>query len=258
MNPANPPRRYRFLVTAGNTRERIDDVRDWGNVFTGNTGYDIARALASAGETELLTSNRFHIAEVTAGGGAATPFPLRATGFTTHEELKVQLSRLMDRAKYDAVFMTAAVADYRPERVFEVLQRRPDPAGGQGVETWTVRDVQAGKVKSHFGQIAVLGGRTEKLVDLFRATWGHRGLLVKFKLEVGIDRDELLRVAEASRRASNADYLVANTLDMVQGPGAGAYLLGEGSQEWVPRPDLPARMLALARSALGPPALDRT
>ena len=34
-NPARPPR---FLVTAGNTRERIDRVRDWGNVFTGNTG----------------------------------------------------------------------------------------------------------------------------------------------------------------------------------------------------------------------------
>ena len=83
---------------------------------------------------------------------------------------------------------------------------------------------------------------------------------MKFKLEVGIGRDELLRVAEASRRASNADYLVANTLDMVQGPGAGAFLLGEGGHEWVARRDLPARMLALARSALAlaPPARDRT
>ncbi len=27
----------RFLVTAGNTREMIDRVRDWGNIFTGNT-----------------------------------------------------------------------------------------------------------------------------------------------------------------------------------------------------------------------------
>ena len=32
----SPP--CRFLVTAGNTRERIDRVRDWGNIFTGNTG----------------------------------------------------------------------------------------------------------------------------------------------------------------------------------------------------------------------------
>ena len=257
MNPANPPRRYRFLVTAGNTRERIDAVRDWGNVFTGNTGYDIARALASAGETELLTSNRFHLAELSspgrsAAGAPATPFPLRATGFTTHEELKVQLSRLMDRAKYDAVFMTAAVADYRPERVFEVLERRSEPARGDGHETWVVRDAQAGKVKSTFGQIAVLGGRTEKLVDLFRTAWGHHGLLVKFKLEVGITREELLQVGEASRRATGADYLVANTLDMVQGAERGAYLLGDAGHEWVPRSQLAQRMLALATAETRP------
>ena len=39
--------------------------------------------------------------------------------------------------------------------------------------------------------------------------------LVKFKLEVGLSREELIRVAEASRKSSGADYLVANTLDMV-------------------------------------------
>ena len=27
-----------FLVTAGSTREKIDQVRDWGNIFTGKTG----------------------------------------------------------------------------------------------------------------------------------------------------------------------------------------------------------------------------
>ena len=42
----------RFLVTAGNTREMIDRVRDWGNVFTGNTGFAIAQALAAHGEVE--------------------------------------------------------------------------------------------------------------------------------------------------------------------------------------------------------------
>ena len=53
----------RFLVTAGNTRERIDEVRDWGNIFTGNTGFRIARALSEVGDVDLLTSNRGHIAE---------------------------------------------------------------------------------------------------------------------------------------------------------------------------------------------------
>jgi phosphopantothenoylcysteine decarboxylase/phosphopantothenate--cysteine ligase len=137
--------RPRYLVTAGNTREMIDRVRDWGNIFTGNTGYDIARALADAGgEVDLVTSNRTHLAEV----AAAPPRPhgvVRANGFTSHAELKSALAALMTRRTYDAVFMTAAVADYAPARVYEVLSRSP---GEGGEETWTVRDAHAGKVSS--------------------------------------------------------------------------------------------------------------
>ena len=232
-----PPR---FLVTAGNTRERIDAVRDWGNVFTGNTGFAIAQALSAVGEVDLLTSNRAHLASL------AGTFSIHASGFTSHEELKGSLAAVMSRHRYAAVFMTAAVADYKPRRVYEVLERRP--AGEGETEQWVVRDVQAGKVKSSFQSIAVLGERTEKLVDLFRGEWGYRGLLVKFKLEVGIAREELLRVAEASRTASGADYLVANTLDMVEGAEAGAYLLGATGHEWVPRASLAARLVKLVQS----------
>ena len=232
----------RFLITAGNTREKIDAVRDWGNVFTGNTGLRIARALAAVGGVDLLTSNRGHLQELSTP--ASDPIPVIGHPFTTHAELQGLLANLIARQSYDAVFMTAAVADYRPVRTFEVVERR---RGIDGAETWTVRDAQAGKVKSSHAAIAVLGERTEKLVDLFRTEWGHRGLLVKFKLEVGVPRDELIRIGQASRRASGADYLVANTLDMVGGPSAGAFLLGDALEEWVPRDALPSRLVALVR-----------
>jgi phosphopantothenoylcysteine synthetase/decarboxylase len=234
----------RFLVTAGNTREKIDAVRDWGNMFTGNTGLAIAKALASVGEVDLLTSNRAHIEELSRA--PAAPFPIHASGYFSHEQLKGSLAALMARAAYDAVFMTAAVADYRPSGVYEVLERNLADAGH---ETWVVRDVQAGKVKSTYGTIAVLGRPTEKLVDLFRAEWRHRGLLVKFKLEVGVSPEELVRIGEASRRASGANYLVANALAMLHGDAAGAYLLSDAGHEWVARGDLPARMVQIVTSA---------
>jgi phosphopantothenoylcysteine synthetase/decarboxylase len=227
----------RFLVTAGNTREPIDRVRDWGNIFTGNTGRAIALALAEVGHVDLLTSNRAHIAELAGRERIAT------VPFTTHTELKVALAQCMNRTRYDAVFMSAAVADYRPAGAYRLLRRE---AGERpGVERWTVEDVQAGKVSGAFDEIAIRGQRTEKLVDLFRTQWNHRGLLVKFKLEVGCSAEELIRVGQASRLASGADYLVANTLDMINGPGAGAYLLWQDGQEWVARDELPARMVRL-------------
>lgn len=234
----------RFLVTAGSTREMIDRVRDWGNVFTGNTGYAIARALGEVGDVDLVTSNRAHVDEVRRAPGRITTAP-----FTSHATLSSTLETLMKTQRYDAVFMTAAVADYAPAGVFHVVERRRDEDGG---ETWRVREVTAPKVKSTFDAITVLGSRTQKIIDRFRTEWGYTGLLVKFKLEVGIRRDELIHVGGQSRASSGADYLVANTLDMVEGADAGAYLLGGGTREWVPRGELPARLVRLARDRIGP------
>jgi phosphopantothenoylcysteine synthetase/decarboxylase len=235
----------RFLVTAGSTREMIDRVRDWGNIFTGNTGLAIARALADIGEVDLLTSNRQHLADVERGLGAK--HPTRAAGFTSHADLKASLARRMAAQSYDAVFMTAAVADYKPTRVFAVLDATKTT---DGTQTWVVRDVHADKIKSSYPTIAVLGEQTEKLVDLFRCTWNHKGLLFKFKLEVGISTDELIRIGQASRRASGADFLVANTLEMVEGPQAGAYLLSEGGAELVSRANLPKRLATIVEGWL--------
>jgi phosphopantothenate-cysteine ligase/phosphopantothenoylcysteine decarboxylase/phosphopantothenate--cysteine ligase len=232
----------RYLVTAGNTRELIDRVRDWGNIFTGNTGFSIARALAPVGHVDFLTSNRAHADEVAAGKAPN----VTASTFTSHAELKGALAALMARERYDAVFMTAAVADYRPAGVFAVTARETLPDGS---ERWTVRDAQAGKVKSTHKHIAVLGEPTEKLVDLFRTEWNHRGLLVKFKLEVGLTADQLKQVGEQSRLASGADYLVANTLDMVTGEQAGAWLLSSTAAEWVPRGSLAARLADVVQAA---------
>src|SRR2546421_12747265 len=93
----------RCLVTAGNTREKIDRVRDWGNIFTGRTGLAIARALTTVGAVDLLTSNQQHLDELEKEGGA-----IEASGFSSHGMLRGMLGGVMSEVKYDAVFMTAA------------------------------------------------------------------------------------------------------------------------------------------------------
>src|SRR4051794_27420687 len=226
----------RFLVTAGNTQERIDQVRSWSNIFTGNTGLSIAKAIAQIGPVDLLTSNANHLAELATT--QTTAHPIHAQGFSSHQNLREMLAAKMREREYDAVFMTAAVSDYRPVRAFAVVSREPMSTTNKNVcptERWIVQDVQAGKVKSNHGEIAILGEQTEKLVNLFRREWNYKGLLVKFKLEVGISPDELIKIGQASRISSGAEYLVANTLDMVDGSSAGAFLLSDSGSEWVPR-----------------------
>ncbi len=70
--------------------------------------------------------------------------------------------------------------------------------------------------------------RTPKLVDKVRGEWGFKGVLVKFKLEVGITEERLLEIAERSRVHSSADLMVANTLEGASywaylGPVQGTY-----------------------------------
>ncbi|MFT3785507.1 MAG: phosphopantothenoylcysteine decarboxylase [Tepidisphaeraceae bacterium] len=230
--------RRRFLVTAGSTREPIDRVRDWGNIFTGNTGLDIALALAAQGDADvdLLTSNVEHVARLREADGSVRPI-----AFKRYDELYTLCALRMQSGPYDAIVMTAAVCDYKPVGTYSVEAMQGD--------TWRVRDVQAGKVRSTHARIAVLAEPTLKIIDQFRATWGHAGVLVKFKLEVGIGADELIAVGQRSRVHSGAEILVANTIDMVDGPRAGALLLSDQGSEFVGRGVLASTLAQQIRSA---------
>ena len=92
----------------------------------------------------------------------------------------------------------------------------------------TLLDRAAGKVKSGEPELWLRLTRAPKLVDRVRTDWGFRGILVKFKLEVGVGDAQLLEVAERSRRHSGADLMVANTLEGAAewaflGPRHGSY-----------------------------------
>src|SRR5207247_2620406 len=74
-------------------------------------------------------------------------------------------------------------------------------------------DQSAAKVKSEFPELWLRRVQAPKLIDLVRRAWNFNGILVKFKLEVDVSEDHLLKVAERSRCQSLAELMVANTLD---------------------------------------------
>jgi phosphopantothenate---cysteine ligase (CTP) len=250
------------LVTAGPTREMIDAVRDWGNIFTGQTGLDLALAFLELGPVTLLTSNAEHARQY--DGYSAGRGMLGVETFRAHGDLEQLLAeRMTSGDRVDVAAMTAAVADYAPAGTYRIVSRgaaesghgRDADATGGAAETWVVEPVGLapgqGKVKSTLDEIAILGRRTPKLIDRFRRDWNFRGLLVKFKLEVGLTDEELLRVAGASRRASGADLMVANTLAMARptgGGAGGAYLLDENGVQRVSRNELAAAVIGWVKA----------
>ena len=221
----------RILVTAGNTQVQIDRVRSITNIFTGRTGARIAVAACAAGhDVSLLTSHPEVIADM-------KPTPIvdrwRLERYRTFDELEELLDRHVRTGGYDVVIHVAAVSDYRSAGVYR---------WEEGAATPTLMDRSIGKIKSNEPELWLKLVPTPKLIDRMRTDWGFAGVLVKFKLEVGIEDPDLLAIAEQSRLQSNADLMVANTLE---GADAWAYLGPlHGRYERINRAELPERLLA--------------
>jgi phosphopantothenoylcysteine decarboxylase/phosphopantothenate--cysteine ligase len=105
MSPRAARRPLRFLVTAGPTREHLDDVRFLASGSSGRMGFAVAEAARRAGHRVLLVA-----------GPVALPDPrgVETVRVVSAREMRSAVLRAF-RAS-DALVMTAAVSDYRPAR----------------------------------------------------------------------------------------------------------------------------------------------
>jgi phosphopantothenoylcysteine synthetase/decarboxylase len=211
----------KILITAGNTQTPIDDVRVITNVFSGRTGSLIALAAHQRGHSVcLLTSNPELVAQHKPSSDQALG-EWDVQSYRTFDDLQLLMERQIRSNSFDAVIHSAAVSDFELAGIFapsETTRFDPEHAtwemdaiDDESRSSPLMTDVTSGKIKSGHRELWLRLVPTPKLVDLVRKTWGFKGLLVKFKLEVGPTDTELLRIAEASRVHSQADLMVANT-----------------------------------------------
>jgi phosphopantothenate---cysteine ligase (CTP) len=228
-----------ILVTAGNTQVPIDRVRCLTNVFTGRTGAGIATQAFHLGHQVTLLTSQPDIVPRLEAEQRWQVLPYR-----TFDDLDYLMDRELSGRGYDAVIHCAAVSDYHAAGIFAPAPGTHfSPDGG----TWTgnpptLVDRAAAKVKSDEPELWLRLVRAPKLVDKVRTVWSFRGVLVKFKLEVGVGEEHLLQIAERSRLHSDADLMVANTLEESQ---AWAFLGPlDGSYQRIPRSELPDSLIA--------------
>ncbi|MBM3984640.1 MAG: hypothetical protein FJ296_02940 [Planctomycetes bacterium] len=164
----------RILVTAGGTRERIDDARVIANTSTGRLGARLADAAAQAGHEVLLLHGV--LAE-----RPASP-RVRCEAFDASADLARLLEQHVPTA--DAVIHAAAVSDYVPVR-------------------------SPGKIPSDQPELVLRLRRAPKLVDRLRDL-APGAVLVGFKLGAGGDEPALVAAAQALRERARLDWVVAN------------------------------------------------
>lgn len=97
----------RILITAGPTREYLDDVRYLSNASSGRMGFAMAEAIMAAGHDVVLACGPVSL---------TPPSGCELHPVETTDELLAVCSELFPQC--DGVIATAAVCDYRPKARF--------------------------------------------------------------------------------------------------------------------------------------------
>lgn len=98
----------RILITAGPTREYLDDVRYLSNASSGRMGYAMVDAVLAAGHQAVLVSGPVSL---------TPPAGCDVHSVETTDELQEVCNRLF--VGCDGIVATAAVCDYRPRERFQ-------------------------------------------------------------------------------------------------------------------------------------------
>lgn len=182
-------RRRHVVVTAGPTREHVDPVRYLSNESSGRMGFAIAAAAARAGQRVSLVAGPVNL---------PTPEGVTRIDVVSARDMLAAVKEAFRNA--DALFMSAAVSDWRPRRKLAGKWRKKD-GGSETAQLELVRN-------------------PDILASVARAK-GER-LVVGFALETG----DGMRRARAKMKRKGTDYIVLNDASALSGKRASVTILG--------------------------------
>jgi phosphopantothenoylcysteine decarboxylase/phosphopantothenate--cysteine ligase len=166
-------KKIRILITAGPTREKIDDVRFITNRSSGKMGYALAEA--------ALKSRM----DVTLISGPVCLNPVNGVKTIKVESASEMAAAVFQNApECEIIISAAAVADYMPETVTE------------------------GKIKKREGGLVLKLKRTTDILETLGASKRKDLFLVGFAAET----EKLLENAEGKLKKKNLDLIIANNV----------------------------------------------
>ncbi|MCI7552264.1 MAG: bifunctional phosphopantothenoylcysteine decarboxylase/phosphopantothenate synthase [Actinomycetaceae bacterium] len=189
-----------FLISAGGTHEPIDPVRFIGNRSTGRMGVELARSASALGaHVELVAANIDESILAQVGSG------VHITRVSSTAELQDAMDSKASEA--DAIIMSAAVADFRPQHS-DANKIKKEGDSGLRIELAQNPDVLKGLVRR----------RAEALRATDRGYKAHQ-LIVGFAAETGNDAKDHLQLGKEKARRKGADLMMINKVSNSLGFG---------------------------------------
>jgi phosphopantothenate-cysteine ligase len=196
-------KKYKFLVSSGGTREKIDEVRSITNSSTGELGCLVCGALAEMPDCEKV----FYVC----GPDAARPDTDKADVIPVSDADSVAeaVKNILSKNDVDGIVHAMAVSDYRVKSV--------KTSGGVELE-------RRQKIASGEDDLFLTLEATPKIISLFpRLAPG--AVLVGFKLLCGVTKETLIEAAYDLLQKNGCAFVIANDKDFITGTSHKAYLV---------------------------------
>ena len=167
----------KIIITAGPSREAIDDIRYLSNKSSGRMGIEIAKEASARGAEVLLVAGECMV---------KIPDYIKTIHVESAEDFINAIKDELSYSSYDFFISAAAISDYKPIECVE------------------------GKISSdNVEELNVNMKLTPKILNVARRK-DYRLFIIAFKAEINVSRTELIDRAYSRLLKSEADLIVAN------------------------------------------------
>ena len=176
-----------ILITAGGTREYIDDVRFISNISTGTTACAMADFLGKEHNILYLCSEAAKLPE---------DKKIKIKKFTDFKDLDIKIKAILENKKIDVIIHSAAVSDYS----ISYLK----------TGTKKIQIKKTKKINSKNKELTIVLKRNFKIIDRIKTYSKNKKIvLIGFKLTSGATKPE---IKKAVSNLKTADIIVHNDL----------------------------------------------
>jgi phosphopantothenate-cysteine ligase len=198
----------KILITSGGTKIPIDSVRSITNMSNGTFGAKIAKGFLSEGDQVTFLTHKSAKTPVKTEIDLKKEIDFNALlkeyqwvhqvlpnyweiQYNTFEEYARELELRSRYNQFDAILLACAASDYGV----------PSP--------------MSGKIRSS-SQMNIELEPLPKLISKIRGEWDFKGVLVGFKLLVGVEKSELIDAARKSCIENGCNFVIANDLNDIK------------------------------------------
>ncbi len=215
----------KFIVTAGGTSEKIDNVRKITNSSSGKLGMLIAN--------HLLTENKNSIIYYICSKNSLRPVDerIKIIEIDDTNDLKNKVEKLLLTNKIDCFIHSMAVSDYQTDYVTTILKIKKSINNASNIEEAfsNIETINDNKISSSESDLVVVLKQTPKIISMIK-NLSPSTYLVGFKLLDGVSKDELITVAKKLRDKNKCDLVVANDLSTIRNGKHLAYIIDKNDR----------------------------